>query len=404
MEIKIKAVFYLKDKLAKNKTRINLFVTSDSGLREKLSTGLSIKPSEWFQEKQRSSNKEINDQLKKFTEKIEAYDIDIRFKNERDFDFFELKKLLFTDKPEKAKKMVPSNLFSDYINEYYELHKNVKAYNTIKKYKTLEKFFRTHFPKLRANQINNEFATNLKAYYLEQKFLNNTISKNFQLIRVVLTWLFETNKLNEFSLKKFSHGADEKVEEVVLEFDELEKIAQLDLSNKPNLESIRDYFLLASYTGTDWCDLHHLNKKNLHITSGGKKYFIFNRAKTEKKAIISHPPCSLESEKILDKYNWKLEFISYDKSLVHLKKVCALAKIDEEVTLKSKSGSQVITETRPKYDWVGWKSGRRTFITGKLLDKASTEAVAFAVGHTKTSTTAKYHHASPDQMVELLYK
>ncbi len=82
---------------------------------------------------------------------------------------------------------------------------------------------------------------------------------------------------------------------------------------------------------------------------------------------------------LIDKYYWKLEFISYDKSLVHLKKVCALAKIDEEVTLKSQSGSQVITETRTKYDWVGWKFGRKTFNTGKLLDKASTEAVAFAV-------------------------
>lgn len=51
-----------------------------------------------------------------------------------------------------------------------------------------------------------------------------------------------------------------------------------------------------------------------------------------------------------------------------------------------------------------WYPGRRMFITGKLLNKASTEAVAFVVGHTKTSTTAKYHHASPDQMVELLYK
>ena len=107
---------------------------------------------------------------------------------------------------------------------------------------------------------------------------------------------------------------------------------------------------------------------------------------------------------MIDKYYWKLEFISYDKSLYHLKKIYELAKIDEEVTLRSKSGSQVITETRPKYDCVGWKSGRRTFITGKLLNKAPTEAVAFAVGHTKKSSTAKYHHVSLDRMVELLCK
>ena len=404
MNFKLKTAFYLRDKNAKKKTSLILALTYDEGQRERFSCGISLSPKDWNEEKQTSTDKSVKEKIASINQIIENYEIDFRFKNERDFDFVELKNLLFNENPQKIEQTKSTDLFCTYIGEYYELHKNVKAPNTIKKYKTLEKFFKTHYPKLRANQINNEFATNLKAYYLKQKFLNNTISKNFQLIRVVLTWLFETNKLNEFSLKKFSHGADEKVEEVVLEFEELEKIAQLDLSDKPHLESIRDYFLLASYTGTDWCDLHHLNKKNLHTTSGGKKYFVFNRAKTEKKAIISHPPCSLESEKILDKYKWKLEFISYDKSLQHLKTVCALAEINEEITLKSQSGSQVITETRPKYDWVGWKSGRRTFITGKLLDKASTEAVAFAVGHKKTSTTAKYHHASPDQMVELLYK
>ena len=404
MELKIKNVFYLKDKSAKNKTRINLFVTSDNGLREKVSTGISINPNEWDQDKQKSSNKAINDKLKTFIDIIETYEIDIRFKNEREFDFYELKQLLFSSQPEKQEKIVANDLFYSYIDQYYELHKNVKAYNTIKKYKSLQKFFETHFPKLRAKQINNEFAINLKAYYLEKKFLNNTISKNFQLIRVVLTWLFDTGKLQEFSLKKFSHGADGKVEEVVLELEELKRIEELNLSNKPNLESIRDYFLLASYTGTDWCDLHLLNKKNLKINSSNHKYFKFNRAKTERKSIISSPPCSLETEKILDKYKWKLEFISYDKSLQHLKTVCKLAKIDQEITLTSYSGSQKIFETRPKYDWVGWKSGRRSFITGKLLDKTSTEAVAYAVGHTKTSTTQKYHHASPDHMIDLFYK
>ncbi len=404
MELKTKASFYLRDKLAKNKTSIILYITNDNSLREKISTGLSIKPSEWFQDKQKATSKAINDKLKGFIDIIDAYEIDIRYKNEREFDFFELKQLLFADEPAKLEKSVPNDLFYTYIDQYYELHKNIKAPNTIKKYKTLEKFFKTHFPKLRAKQINNEFAINLKAYYLEKKFLNNTISKNFQLIRVVLTWLFDTGKLQEFSLKKFSHGADGKVEEVVLELEELKRIEELNLSNKPNLESIRDYFLLASYTGTDWCDLHHLNKKNLKINSSNHKYFEFNRAKTERKSIISSPPCSLETEKILDKYKWKLEFISYDKSLQHLKTVCKLAKIDEAITLTSYSGSQKVSETRPKYGWVGWKSGRRSFITGKLLDKTSTEAVAYAVGHTKTSTTQKYHHASPDHMIDLFYK
>lgn len=405
MELKINAIFYLRDKQAKNKTSIVLYLTNDNSLREKISTGLSIKPIEWNQLKQKSKSVEINNRLKEILDIIEEYEIDIRYKNERDFDYLELKKLILSGSPRKFENSAQSDLFSSYINQYYELHKNVKAFNTIKKYPTLKRFFESNYPNLRAKDINNEFANNLKATYLKKKLLNNTINKNFQLIRVVLTWLFDTNKLPKFPLDSFRHSADEKVDDVFLEAIELEKIIKLDLSEKPNLERIKDQFLLASYTGTDWCDLHHLNKKNLNITKNDKKkYFRFNRAKTEKKAIYSNPPCDLETEKILDKYNWELEFISYDKSLQHLKTVCKLAKIDEKITLKSYSGSQLIEETRPKYNWIGWKSGRRTFITNKLLDKKQSEAVLFAVGQTKHSTLTKYQKASADHMVELLDK
>jgi hypothetical protein len=399
-----KIAYYLRDKKAKNKTSILLAISYGNSQRDIITTGLRINPSDWNNKKQTCSNKSIKDELLRIYQVILDYEVDIRYKNPRNFDLHELKFLIFENQPERLENEKPKDLFSDCIEQYYQLHKNVKAFNTIKKYPTLKRFFEDNFPNLRAKDINNEFAIKLKALYLEKKLLNNTISKNFQLIRNVLKWLFDTNKLGEFSLNKFSHAGDEKVAKVILDDFELVKISQLDLSQSTHLEKIRDQFLLASYTGTDWCDLHFLNKKNLHNTEGGNKYFKFNRAKSEKDDIPSYPPCLKETEEILNKYNWELEFISYDKSLQHLKTICKLAKIDEHITLKSRSGSQVILETRPKYDWIGWKSGRRTFITDKLIKKTQTEAVSHAVGHKKKGTTEKYHHASPDQMVDLLYK
>lgn len=402
MELKIKTSIHLRDKNAKNSTSLFLFITNENGIREKVSTGLSIKPSEWIQEKQKSTNKAINDKLNEFREIIEKYDIDHRYVNIKDFDINDLKILLFENDPNKENKAVTNDLFSSYIKQYYELHKLVKAENTIKKYKTLQNFFELHYPKLRAKEINNAFAENLKAFCLSNQEMNNTLNKRFQLIRVVLKWLFENNKLKPFMLDKFAHGKDEKIEAIALLPNEIDAIAKVDLSTKPHLESVRDIFVLTCLTGVDWADISKLNKENLYKSANGNKYFEFSRTKTENKDIISRPPCNKQVEDILKKYKWNLKFKSYQKSLEQLKEVCALAGLKESITLTSKSGNQRMKETRPKYEWIAWKTGRRSFITNFLLQKKPTEAVAVAVGHVKIATTARYQHAKAEHMVDLL--
>jgi hypothetical protein len=399
-----KIAYYLRDKKAKNKTSILLAISYGNSQRDIITTGLRINPSDWNNKKQTCSNKSIKDELLRIYQVILDYEVDIRYKNPRNFDLHELKFLIFENQPERLENEKPKDLFSDCIEQYYQLHKNVKAFNTIKKYPTLKRFFEDNFPNLRAKDINNEFAFRLRAFYLEKKLLNNTISKNFQLIRVVLRWLFDSNRLVEFSLDKFSHAGENKVEDVFLEVHELAKIIELDLSEKPNLERVRDQFLLSSSTAADWCDLHHLNKNNLRITKEGNKYFRFLRAKTIKKNIYSNPPCKIETELILEKYDWKIETISYDKSLQHLKTICELAEINQPITLKSYSGSQLIEETRPKHNWVGWKSGRRNFVTYCFLNNKSIDAILNATGQVKTSTLDKYNKASHEQKVDLLQK
>lgn len=402
MELKIRTSIHLRDKNAKSKTSLVLYITSDKGLREKVSTGISIKPSEWIQDKQKSTNKAVNDKLNEFRNIIEKYDIEHRYLNVSDFNINDLKVLLFENEPEKENKALSADLFSNYIKQYYELHKLVKAENTIKKYKTLQRFFEQHYPNLRAKDINNAFAEKLKAFCLTKKEMNNTLNKRFQLIRVVLKWLFDNNKLKPFMLDKFAHGKDEKIEAIALLPHEIEAIEKVDLSDHTHLESVRDIFVVTCYTGVDWADITKLNKQNLYKSANGNKYFEFQRTKTENKDIFSRPPCNAQVEAILKKYKWNLKLKSYQRSLDQLKEVCKIAGLTEKVTITSKSGNQRLKETKPKHDWVAWKTGRRSFITNFLLQKKPTEAVAVAVGHVKLATTAKYQHAKPEHMVDLL--
>ena len=402
MELKIRISYYLRDKKAKNKTSLLFAITNDDGIREVFSTGIGLNPNEWIQDKQKSTNKAINEKLDHFNRVIEQYDVEHRFIKKTDFNINDLKILLFDDEPEKENKAATNDLFSNYIGQYYELHKLIKAENTIKKYKTLENFFKIHFPTLRAKDVNISFAEKLKAFCLEKKEMNNTLNKRLQLIRVVLKWLFDNQKLKPFPLDKFSHSKDEKIEAIALMPEEIDAIANVDLSVKPHLESVRDIFVITCLTGVDWADIDKLKKENLHTSSQGNKYFEFSRRKTESRDILSRPPCSQLVEDILKKYNWSMPLKSYQKSLDQVKEVCKIAGLNEEITLTSRSGNQKIVEKKPKFEWIAWKTGRRSFITNLLLKKKPTEAVAAAVGHVKIATTARYQHAKGEYMVDLL--
>jgi site-specific recombinase XerD len=252
------------------------------------------------------------------------------------------------------------------------------------------------------SDIDTKFAVKLKAYCLDKKELNNTISKRFQLIRVVLKWCEEMKYISDVNFNHFSHPQTDKIEAIILNEFEIQKIANVDLKGKPNLESIRDLFLIACNTGVDFIDLPQINKQNLHTTAKGNMYFQIKRSKTSEQNLYSNPPCNKLVFDILEKRNWTFDFISYDKSLQHLKTVCELAKLNEVINLSSNSGKKKITYTKKKYEWIAWKTARRSFITNLMSDGKQTELVSSAVGHTKPSTTAKYQHLKPALMVDLL--
>lgn len=395
--IQTSTYFYLLNADAKRKTTI-MVMLGKKNERLRISTGISTVVSDWDKKKRISKTTAINKLLRTINNKVEDYDKECQLMD-KEVDLAELADIIKSNnniEPRKRK------LFTDYIQMYYDTHKQLKAHNTIKKYLTLKNFISEYVPGATLSDIDSKFAVKLKAYCLDKKELNNTISKRFQLIRVVLTWCEEMKYISDVNLKHFSHPQTDKIEAIVLTETEIQKIANVDLEGKLHLESIRDLFLIACNTGVDFVDLPQINKKNLHTTAKGNMYFQIIRTKTSERNLYSNPPCNKLVFDILEKRNWTFNYISYDKSLEHLKKVCELAELNEKITLTSKSGKKKISETKKKYDWIAWKTARRSYITNSMSDGKQTELVASAVGHTKTSTTAKYQHLKPALMVDLL--
>jgi site-specific recombinase XerD len=394
----ISTYFYLRSPESKKDSTIMVMLSANKE-RIRFSTGISTPVKDWNKKKRKSNTTSINKQLRAIDVKVEEYRNDCELR-ERDLDLAELADIIRGDE----KKTLKQKVFIDYIQMYYDAHKRIKANNTIRKYITLKNFFISHYPDKKLHEVDSKFAVDLKKYCLSVKETDNTISKRFQLIRVVLKWCIEMKYIQSFDLKYFTHNQTEKSESVYLTPFELEKIAALELSGSKNIEFTRDIFLVSCFTGVDFCDLKQLTKQNLHKTEKGNRYFQIVRKKTEKGNIASFPPCNDEIIRILSKWDWDIEgnLKSCDKSRYHIQKVARLAGIDELVKLSKKSGNEVIIKQRPKYEFIHWKTGRRTFITIKLSEGKLTEFVSNAVGHVKTGTTKLYQHLKPSQMVDAL--
>jgi hypothetical protein len=370
---------------------------SKSKERLRFSTGICTVVSDWDKKNRKSKTASINKKIREIEDKIEVYDNQCQLLG-KEIDLGELADSVKSNPNATNKK----KLFVDYIQMYYDAHKQSKAKNTIVKYKTLINFLTLHFPDLTINDVDSEFGIKLKNLCLGKKEADNTLNKRFKLIKVVINWCEDMKYISGLNLKNFTHPQTDKIDAVILNHAEIESIRLHDFSDKPNLSSIRDLFVIACHTGIDWSDLPQLTKKNLSVTPKGNKYFIIKRTKTEGKEILSYPPCNDIVFEILNKRKWKFDFISYDKSLQHLKTVCKTVGFKEPITLVSKSGNTKISVTKEKHEWIAWKTARRSNITNLMMDGKQTEMVMSAVGHKKSSTTAKYQHQHAAFMVDAL--
>jgi len=398
--VKLKTYYYLARPDAKDKTNIMCLLGYKSN-RIRLSTRLSVEPSNWdVSKKWPKKDKELRNDLEAFEEIVKTVELEFTLSNE--VVTVELARDRIIEKLTGVEIVQDNNKFTTYIQKYYDQNKDVFAANTIVKYKTLKNFIEIYSPDVTLEELSPMWALNLKAYCLNNRMLNNTISKRFQFIRVVLKWCISTGIIKSFDFTEFTHPRDEKSDRIYLNYKQLSQLRKLDLSKRPALMPIRDLFIIASFTGIDWGDLPQIKKDCVRISPKGKKYLSIVRRKTKKKEIVSSPQLIPEVEEILNKYKWKLSFISYDKSLEHLKEICKLAGFAEPITLTTHSGGNEIKETRPLYDWVSWKSGRRSYITNLFQDNNSAVAIAKAVGHLKISTTEIYNQGKEGEFVDMV--
>lgn len=269
-------------------------------------------------------------------------------------------------------------------------NKNPIKYRTVQKYQRLQKLL-IDFEKYKKKKIIfSDIGINLlgeifQFMITELKFLNDTAYKNLQYLKTFFTYCYDNKYLLSNEYKNYETNVKEKDNEVIyLTREELIKLYNLELKNE-RLERVRDVFCFQCYTGQRYSDIENITRKQINK----EKWNI----RTVKNAKTLSIPLSDYALNILEKYKEfenPLPIISNQKMNKYLKELCKIAGFDEIIITSRKRGTKWIETEKPKYEYIGTHTARRTFVTMKINSGWSAEEIMKVTGHSDYKMVKKY--------------
>jgi len=408
--------FYLKDSKDKNKeTSIYFRIFTDNN-SIKVSTGLKVKPKFWNPKQKearevdnfpgaKALNKELDIIRNKAKNALESLENNFTPITPENF------KNALTLEGRRVKTAKSIDLIT-FIEKLIDECKNGKrlnptgrrfSENTIKGYNTtlfhLNNFIDETGYKLNFETLNMNFYHKFMEYFNRNKKAVNTIFSHVKNVKVFAREAEKNGiKVNPEIWKRDFKTVHEETDMVYLTDTELEKIYNLDLSNDPKLDRVRDVFLIGCYTGLRFGDLSSLNETSL-INDGS-----LIKIKTQKTGETVTIPLHWTVKAILEKYNHiPPRPISNQKMNDYIKDVCELAEITDSVMLTKTKGGRTVGVTVKKHKAVSTHTARRSFASNLFLAGVPSIAIMKITGHRTEKAFMKYIRISgEDNATKLL--
>jgi integrase len=206
------------------------------------------------------------------------------------------------------------------------------------------------------------------------------------------------NKKLDFRGRRFKR-LHEQVYSIYLNEEELGKIWRLDLSEKPNLERVRDLFMIGCYTGLRYSDLIRIRSENI-VKENGSSYLSILTQKTSQQVIIPLKPIVLE---ILSKYGGSIpKPLTNQKMNKYLKVIGRMADISQLIPVEKTKGGIRTKELVPKYELIRTHTCRKSFATNAFRSGLPTLAIMKITGHKTETQFYKYVRISELENAEQL--
>lgn len=405
--------FYLGTPNRKGESRIYIYlrgIDNEPNYRKviKIPTSLYIEAKYWNNKEQNvrknfNLHLEYNTKLLDDKSKINKYYSNI-FEIEPEIKVPKLTEYLiefYNDESKYIKFITPKatnkiNYLEDLLEivDKFILHKSKYIkYTTIQKYKTLQNnlidFKIKSKYELKINNINSNFKDKFYSYLLREKNnSNNTIQKQFVLLKTIFLWSIEEGLIEKYDRKLFKiKGYEPDI--IVLTQEEINKIENVDLSQNIALDKVRDIFLFSVYTGQRFSDI-----KNLQFNDIINNLWYLRTQKTSESNYI---PLSSKAISIVNKYkdnDESFKVISSQKINEHLKTLGKLAEVNGIVKKTAFQGVNKIVIEKPKYEFLTFHIARKSFVTTCLEGGLSETETKRLSGHIDGRAFKRYVNLS----------
>ena len=353
--------------------------------------------------RQNTVNKQINASIERILYKIEEFVHKFDYSEEDDislnFTVEALKRFLADDNTYNNPLSYFENIvdtITQKVNKKTNLNNTIstkKSYATV--LKRLKNFYSTYGYKPDWNFFGERFEKDFRAYLTTGKrYSFNTGQYTFQVLRIWLNEAYKEGYIKNDKFRTFYCTPKTDNDSIYLNFEELDKLFNLDLSKTPKLAISRDLFIVGSFTGLRWSDYSKLN------AIGSEDTFIsVVTEKTKKKVQI---PISRYIRTILERYNYELpKAFSTPVTIEHLQKICKMAGIDEEVKTSEIKAGEMIEMVSPKYELCGTHTARRSFCTNFYLLGIDVVTLMAMSGHSSQEQFFKYIKVTQEQQANI---
>jgi integrase len=241
--------------------------------------------------------------------------------------------------------------------------------------------------------------------YSVKKYKQNTIYATYGVLKPFLNAAKEEGfDVGEYY--KNLKGKSVDVDTIYLTEEEISRLYKLDIKRlikegeidaKSMIETTRDLFIIACWTGLRRSDIDRLDKASFNMEN---KTITITAEKTKRQVVIPMHPMVVALYK---KYNGKFPHLC-DKAKAnnHLRECARHAGIDDEVRMVENRAGKVTTLIYKKYQLVGMHTGRRSFATNMYKRRFPTIAIMRLTGHTTEANFLKYIKVTPEENAAMM--
>jgi site-specific recombinase XerD len=311
----------------------------------------------------------------------------------------------------KAEKKQPEIRIVDFIQRFIDDTKNgirlstkktaikkqsAKPYGNIKK--AFAEFETEVGKKLHFRNVDQDLLDEFELYLIhDKKLATNTRGKYMQMLLVVLKYAEKRKLLARDTLLNLKIVvATEESDSIYLNEKELEAFGEYKNPENPYLEFIRDMFLIGSYSALRHSDFSRLTEKNFF-----EKRIRTIQQKIGKKAVITIHPMA---KKVISKYKNGFPYACPTIPHEFNEQIRLVAKeikcLDMEIDKIMTKGTEKVTITKKKYEWISSHVCRRSFCTNEFLAGMNVELIMAMSGHTSYKSFKAYIKASLEEKAD----